>query len=106
MDHNSNATILAGAMESAQRAGANLELASLQEDFLWQYRKVVTELRTRMLHDKYEMVANDQVPDREITFAGWLLKNQVKITDSGQQNIMDFQAPIELEVLIVPSEVT
>ena len=106
LDHNSMGSIVAKATPDATSAGVDLEIASNQEDFLWQYRKECTKLRIDALTQGYEMVSDDQMPTNDITFAGWLLKNQIKISDNGQQNIMDFQAPIELEIMILPSEIT
>ena len=51
----------------------------------------------------YEPVQDDQFPSPDGSIAAWLMKNQTKAMASEQMRFMDFQAPIEMEALIIPS---
>ena len=75
-----------------------------REEFLRQHHKARTLLMTRSDHLKseYEPVQDDQFPLPDGSIASWLMKNQTKAMASEQMRFMDFQAPIEMEALIIP----
>ena len=92
---------------TAQDAGVNIHQVAQREEFLWQYKKVVTKLRADSVALKihYEMVQDDQYITPNTTVAEWLIKNQNKVMNAENLCFMDFQAPIEIEAMILPNSI-
>ena len=107
MDHKLKTIIIEEAFSDARNAGVDITQANLRDDFVFQYRKMVTKLRaeSNALKNDYEMVQNEQNITPNTTLAAWLIKNQSNMLESENQLIMDFRAPIEIEIIIAPSQI-
>lgn len=104
-DHNQDELVVQQAATKAAQENIDLTQDLLREDFLRQYWKARTLLmaQSEPLKAEYEPVQEDQYPTPNGTIAAWLMKNQTKSMASEQMRFMDFQAPIEMEALIMPS---
>ena len=105
MDHNQDEMTLESAKTAAEQEGIDLTKSAVKEEYLRLYQKAKTALlaNSEHLNENYEMVQDDQYPLPGMQIASWLMKNQNKAVATEQMRFMDFQAPIEMECLIVPS---
>ena len=107
-DHNQDAQIIQATNFLSPQDRVDVNQSPIKEEFLRQHHKARTLLMTQSDHLKseYEPVQDDQFPSPDGSIASWLMKNQTKAMASEQMRFMDFQAPIEMEALIVPGAIT
>ena len=92
------------AYPAIRRAKSSLNTVAARADFLQKYKKAKLNLIARCPHLKgYELAQPDQLPNSDIPLAQWLIRNQTRAFGTDKVTFMDFQAPIEIEALIVPN---
>ena len=87
-------------------AGITLNNQLDRNKFVADYRKAKLQLIAEQSNlEGYELLQDDQLPDREVNMATWLIKNQTKALASEEMVFMDFRAPIEIEAFLVPDSI-
>ena len=103
LDHQTDEEIIEQAYPAIRQAGSSLNTVAVRADFLRKYKKAKLELMAKCSHlQGYELAQSDQIPNSEVSLAQWLIRNQTRAFGTEKATFMDFQAPIELEALIVP----
>ena len=105
--------VIEEAIPSARPQSVDLTQPAIRDEFYFRYQYEKTKLVAGQLASKspdakgpeYQTMHQSQEPDRNIMFGSWLIKNQAKTITSEGMMALNFQAPIEIEILIVPNSV-
>ena len=103
LDHQTDDEIIERAYPAITSAGVNFSNQDVRREFVQEYRRVKLELIAQVPNlAKYELMPRDQSPDHNLSLAAWLVRNQVKALGTERMVFMDFEAPIEIEALMLP----
>ena len=102
MDQTSELSKMKQAERLASEAGTPLVKESQKKEYLRQFHYHQLQLcqQISILKD-YDLPKVDEVPDNEASFMTFLLKQQNKTIASTRPVLLDFKAPIELELLLL-----
>ena len=106
-DHQENHILVEKAIPAAREAGVDLTKPSVRDCFIHHYNKMKLDLITSHpnLPSSYQLVQEDQSPDFGTMFGSWLIQNQAKTVANDKMVMLNFNAPIEFEALMIPNSI-